>query len=771
MMPTVQMTQTLTYDERLRALRETKMRHTREKQEIQGAMNFDDWAVILPPPDRRKLVETVSGSGVKMIDVLLDGVAIRSNDPNGGFYGPRACGENYAALIDAHPVYIDPMSSLAGAYMANFFGYRKGGAPSHLNMSEVEALRKVYDLYKSPAPIFGSQHFCQDLQIGLDLGWGGLLDKIRRYRQVNAGAPEKADFYDGLEAIVLAAQRWVARHADAARALADQAKATGVVLGVDGQPLPAEYLPVFVENFERIAEVNAKLVNDPPETFLEACQWIAWYQMLARMYNGSGSLGRLDMLLEPFYARDRAAGRLTDEEAIFHIACIYLKETGYIQIGGPDESGREVTSPVSYLILEAARRLNIPVNLGVSVGETVPDELIRKAVEVQFENKNGVPKFLGVDVCARDFAKNGYPLSLGYARAYAGCHWNGIPGREFTLNDCCKVNLVAVFEVALKEMMADAARGEVAPGTAELYRRFERHLRRSVEAIAAGYDFHFDHMTEVFPELALDLCCHGTIEKGLDASGGGVEFYNWCVDGAGLATVADSFAALEQRVERERRLTWDEMWRYLENDYAGPDGERVRLMMRNIPRFGSGGSLADDYAVRISQMFTRVVKSIRTPKHGHPLIPGLFSWASQIIMGQGIGATPNGRRANGPISHGCNPDPGFRKDGAPTALAVATAQVQSGYGNTAPLQLDMDPMISKEEGGVDKVLTLIKTHFALGGTQINLNVMDRNKVLEAHRDPRKYPDLIVRVTGFSAYFASLSPEFRQQVVDRIVSEG
>jgi formate C-acetyltransferase len=304
-----------------------------------------------------------------------------------------------------------------------------------------------------------------------------------------------------------------------------------------------------------------------------------------------------------------------------------------------------------------------------------------------------------------------------------------------------------------------------------LWQTFEQHLRRSVEAIAAGYDFHYDHMTEVFPELALDLCCYGTIEKGLDASGGGVEFYNWCVDGSGLATVADSFAAIEQRVEREKRLTWDEMMRALETDYAGPDGERIRLMLKNIPRFGSGGSLADDYAMRLSQLFTRVVKSVRTPKHGYQLIPGLFSWAAQIGMGQGIGATPNGRHANAPISHGCNPDPGFRKDGAPTALAVATALVQSGYGNTAPLQLDMDPMISKDEGGVDKVANLIKAHFDLGGTQINLNVMDRNKVLEAHQDPSKYPDLVVRVTGFSAYFASLSPDFRQQIVDRIVTEG
>jgi formate C-acetyltransferase len=103
-------------------------------------------------------------------------------------------------------------------------------------------------------------------------------------------------------------------------------------------------------------------------------------------------------------------------------------------------------------------------------------------------------------------------------------------------------------------------------------------------------------------------------------------------------------------------------------------------------------------------------------------------------------------------------------------MAVAIASVQPGYGNTAPMQIELDPSLSRDEGGVDYVANLIKTHFDLGGTQINMNVMDAEKVLEAHEDPSKYPDLVVRVTGFSAYFASLSPEFRQLVVDRIIAE-
>jgi formate C-acetyltransferase len=133
-----------------------------------------------------------------------------------------------------------------------------------------------------------------------------------------------------------------------------------------------------------------------------------------------------------------------------------------------------------------------------------------------------------------------------------------------------------------------------------------------------------------------------------------------------------------------------------------------------------------------------------------------------------VGATPNGRRAGEPISHGANPDPGFRKDGAPTAMSQAVASIQPGYGNTAPIQLELDPGLSREEGGVQKIAALIRTHFEEGGTLFNINVIDAEKLRQAHQDPSRYPDLIVRVTGFTAYFAALSPAFRQLVIDRII---
>ena len=108
---------------------------------------------------------------------------------------------------------------------------------------------------------------------------------------------------------------------------------------------------------------------------------------------------------------------------------------------------------------------------------------------------------------------------------------------------------------------------------------------------------------------------------------------------------------------------------------------------------------------------------------------------------------------------------------APTAKSNAVAAVQPGWGNSAPLQLDLDKQLSRQIGGTEAVEALIRGHEELGGTLININVISKEQVLEAHADPSKYPDLVVRVTGYSAYFKTLSPEYRQQVVDRLLAEG
>ncbi|MBM3216878.1 formate acetyltransferase, partial [Candidatus Poribacteria bacterium] len=523
--------------------------------------------------------------------------------------------------------------------------------------------------------------------------------------------------------------------------------------------------PHLAANLRQMADMNERLIDDPPRTFQEACQWIAWVSIITRMFNGAGGIGQLDELLQPFYESDTARGILDDEEAILHLISMFIIDTQYYQIGGPDASGKDRTSRVSFLILEAAHRMKGTSNITVRVWDGLDEALFDQAVSNLFEDKNASPRFIGEKGMTEGFMRNGYSEELSRTRVVSGCHWVGIPGNEYTLNDIVKINFAAVFDAALREMYADPATGN---SSAELMRYYEKHLRRGIDCIKEGIDIHLRLMYRVMPEVPLNLLCHGTVPRGRDITHGGVDYYNMCIDGAGLATVADSFAAIEQRIEKEGRITWDRLMEVLDTDYQ--DAEPIRLMMRNIPRYGSGDSRADEWAVLLTDLFTGIVKESPTPD-GWCCIPGLFSWANTIGLGRVVGATPNGRHAHAPIAHGANPDPGFRDAGAATAMLNAIASVQCGYGNTVPVQLELDPGITRHRDGVEMMKALIRTHCAMGGTLMNINILNKDQILAAHEDPDRYPDLVVRVTGFSAYFRMLSKEFRQLVVDRIIAEG
>ena len=252
---------------------------------------------------------------------------------------------------------------------------------------------------------------------------------------------------------------------------------------------------------------------------------------------------------------------------------------------------------------------------------------------------------------------------------------------------------------------------------------------------------------------------------------GGAMYYNLCMDGSAIATVADSFGALQQRVEEEKRIDWPALYHHLKTDFQDEGGELVRQMLSHSSRYGGGNTISDQWAVRISKSYSEQVRAVSEKYPGYEFIPGWFSWSNTIVLGKQVGATPNGRHAFEPINHGANPHPGFRKDGALTAMSNSICAVQPGYGNTAPVQLELDPGMGRGDEAVQKIADYILTLFEQGATLLNINIVNGQQILEADKDPSKYPDLVVRVTGFTAYFCSLTPEFRKLVVDRILIQG
>ncbi|MDP4133068.1 MAG: pyruvate formate lyase family protein [Bacillota bacterium] len=737
----------LTYQDRLAMMRKTKIEHTLSKRAQDGYMDIDDFGTV-PLPD----------------DYYLEPWY---NSPNGSFYNLDGMSENFCRVIKAHMAYVDPVEMLCGRWRDMLVHYRgdkhyapkwqqKSTAVNHLTEEEKKDvgskrwdevrfpyndLKPYQEKYNITTGIDGDAHLACDYSIGLELGFGGFLDKINKYRKIN---PDKAAFYDAEEKCVLAIIDFVQKHIDKIEEL-----------------LKTEKRPEIKENLEKMLQVSKNVKYDPPKTFYEACQWTAYFNCASRIYTRDGAGFQLDGLLYPYYERDVKAGILDDETAKFLIANLLLIDPHYYQLSGVDENDNDMTNHLSYLILDAADSINIAANLSVRVHDNCDKEFLKKAVYYLFKNKNGWPRFCNDKALCEGYMKNGFDKKTARERIAVGCNWMCIPGKEFPMNDTVKINVAKVLEQALIDL-----KNEAEPSTKKLFELYEKHLKKAVSVTAAGINLHIDHQAEVTPELIMNLMMKNTLEKGMDIASC-AEIYTVGIDGAGLAVAADSLGALETRVEKEKVLTWKEIFENLENDFAGVQGERVRQMLLSSPRYCQGGTVSDEWAMKLRDSFVKLVKGQEMPE-GRQLIPGWFSWSRTIEYGSKVGATPNGRHAGAPISHGANPNPGFRTDGAVTAQANGIASIQCRYGNTAPLQLEFDPQITIEEGGVQKVVNLIETHFKQGGTLININVLDKDKLLAAHKNPDLYPDLVVRVTGFTAYFATLSPEFRQLVVDRFL---
>ncbi len=733
------------YADRLAAMRETKIKHTLQKRKQNGYTDLDDFGTV----------------------PISEGYRVEPwyNSENGSFYGLDGMSENFVRVIDAHVPYVDKNEMLCGRWRDMLVNYRgdlhympdwlkdnlknlefiKNGATNQWSKRWDEQrfpydhLKPLQLKYNITTGIDADAHFASDYRIGFELGFGGFLEKIEKYRRAN---PDKKDFYDAEEKCVKAIIRFVDRHIEHIDAL----------IADESDERVRENLIVMRDTCKAVR-------YDAPKTFRQVCQWTAFFNCAARIFTRDGAGFQLDGLLYPYYLRDVESGILDDETAKFLIANLLLIDPHYYQLSGVDENDKDMTNHLSYLVLEAADSINIACNLTVRVHKNCDKEFVKKAVYYLLKNKNGWPRFCNDKTLAEGYMRNGVDKKTARERIAVGCNWMCVPGKEFPMNDTVKINVAKVLEEALKDL-----RSESDKSTERLFEIYESHLIRAIEVTAEGINLHIDHIADVTPELIMNLMMHNTIERGEDISRC-AELYTVGVDGAGLAVVADSFGALEARIEKEGLLSWDEMYEALDNDFSDA---RIHAIMKSAPKYCQGNTVADAWARRLTDSWAKHVKAQKMPE-GRQLVPGWFSWSRTIEYGSKVGATPNGRRAGEPISHGANPNAGFRSDGAVTAQSTGIASVQCGFGNTAPLQLEFDPQVALDDDGVERVMNIILTHFELGGTLININVLDGEKLIEANKDPNLHPDLVVRVTGFTAYFASLSPKFRQLVVDRFIN--
>lgn len=714
------------YTQRIANLREAKIAETRKKLNYFGYTDEDDYNNLVPPEDYHW--EPIGDT------------------PNGDFHGYLGWAKNFKSMVESFPPVVVPESSMAGNYYMILHKYRKLRWHESWDLSPFEYAINKYDIDHCLGQI---HHLAGDVRIGLELGWGGLLKKVKHFSKVNNNGTDQKEFYEAEITFLETCIDWIQRTIFCIR-----------------EKLEAEKDPLLKENLQSMLDTNEWIKLNPPRTLREACQFICWYNIFGRCYNREGCGGQLDEILRPYYEKDISSQIIDDEDAIYYIAGVLLSDTKYYQLGGVDIAGRDMVSHISWLILDAADRLNITSNLTVRVHNNIDRRFLQRCIELLFKHKNGWPRFSGDQSLVEGCLRYGFPPEVAYNRIAVGCNWMATPGIEYPLNDSIKVNFAKLFEVAWYDMMVlDAA-----PSTEKLMAHFTRHLKIVLQTIADTTDMHLRLNYTNSPELFLNLFCVGPIEKGCDVSNHSVEYYTIGVDGAGIAVAADSFAAVQQRVENEKKLNWLQVHNAIKTNFECPDGPYIQNLLHTANKYGQWNSLSEQWVKRIRKVFCEIVLAQGT-KEGERFIPGIFSWSQTIHFGKTVGATPDGRLAGAPINHGANPMPGSVQSGAMTTMSEAILAAQCGYGNTSPFQIELDPGLSNAQEAMDKVLALFETHLRRGGTLINVNIVDAEKIRAAHANPELYPDLVVRVTGFTAYFISLSPEFRQLVVDRLIEKN
>jgi Pyruvate-formate lyase len=666
------------------------------------------------------------------------------------------------SLFTRHEKYIYNSDLIAGSMRG-----RLTDDPS-LTGAVLERANSIVQSYGQNYFWTNADHFAPDYKTFLQDGVGGTLEKIRKSAIAHKNHPDrnkKLCFLRSAEITMRAFGTMIHQYGDAADAKAAASE--------EGR-----------ENFAEIARICHKLSTDKPDTFREALQ-LVWLTHLAFVYEGryAMALGRLDQYLYPYYKKDIDSGTLTRGKALELIECTLYKigESRYfggddvvnIAIAGLGPDGVGALNDLSYIILEAVGNCNIPgPNLSARIYEGIPDDFLDKCLQV-IGTGLGYPALMNDGVNIPALHRHGYSIEDSRDYCMVGCIENFIQGKQPPWSDG-RYNTPKYLELALNNGRCMLTGVQLGPqtGDASEFPTMERFIEALVMQMrygAAEYMARFRNENDRYNKIAytqpfLSCFCQCCIERGLDINDGGALYPS--VHGAGcmgIATMADSLAAIEEVVYREKAVSLAELRDALTADYVGYNELRSKLLA--VPKYGNDSDLADKYAVWFVEIHDEIFSKYRT-RDGGAVYTAIASNVSNIPAGREIAATPDGRRSREPISDAASPMHGADVNGPTSAiLSVSKPDYKKVSCGTVVNQKYSPVMFSNNELRA-KLLALIKVYFSRGGQEIQINAVSRDILTDAINHPDEYKNLVVRVSGFSAYYTRLDRSVQDDILKR-----
>ncbi|MBI2897828.1 MAG: formate acetyltransferase [Deltaproteobacteria bacterium] len=618
----------------------------------------------------------------------------------------------------------------------------------------------------------GISHFVPDYEGLLGLGTEGYR---RRIAERLAALPEDAPAVP-----LLVAMRIVC---DALDAFA------GGYLAEAERLLRAEADPERRSELESIVRACARVPRLPPRTLQEALQSLLFAQIALNLesLDNSVSPGRLDQILWPFYDgdRDRAfelvcsfALKLCEIVPVFSRRITRFHGGMFngqvVVVGGQDERGEDATNELTFLFLEAMDRLRTrQPNYHARLHSKSP-AAYRSRISAALAAGSVSPAVYNDEVIVPMLVARG--IEPDDARDYAtvGCVEPVAPGRSFLSTDAALCNLPLCLELALDEGRRFGARrrtGAATPPAEEL---------RSVQDLLDAFRLQLEHALGVlFDDLAwveranarwhptplTSMLVDGCMSSGLDATVGGARYNGSGIQGVGAVEVGDCLSAVEAVVFRDKRATMAEVVRACRRNFASDQTLRARL--RSAPKYGNDDPRADGFVAEVMALFVRSLAG-RCNARGGSYAAGFYSVTSHQAFGEMVGALPSGRGAGEPFSSGLSPASGMDTKGPTAALRSYAGLPLASAHNGVNFNLELAPWTGPAQAGEEWLRALIDGAFAAGAMQLQVNVLDPRVLLEARDNPGRFPGLLVRVSGYSAYFNDLSPAMKQEIIDRMV---
>jgi formate C-acetyltransferase len=636
----------------------------------------------------------------------------------------------------------------------------KKGLYTQADKSTLEYAKKTVDYFGERTFITNKDHFAPNYEHILQLGLPGLIDEIDASLVKHKGDHEKCDTLSAMKRTLVGFSQMIKNYAQAA---------------FDYKNNP-DY---DNHRLEEIIENCNAIVAGKPHSFAQALQ-LVWFCHTAFLMEGryAMALGRMDQYLYPFYKADIEKGCITDEKVIELLENVFIKlqdDIVNICIGGQNKNGECEINALSRCILKAVGNCNVPgPNLSLRLTENTPDDFLDDCLKT-IGTGLGYPALMNDDVNIAALKKYGYAEEDIYNYSMVGCIENFITGMQPPWSDG-RFDTPRYFDYVFNNGISKT-NGTLGLDTGdikninsmqEFMTVFEKQLAFGAAEYCANFNKFNNSINQAYyPEPFLSCFCYDCIGRGLDINNGGSKYPS--VHGAavmGIGTTADSLAAIEKIIFIDKKASLQELKDALNSNFEGY--EELHRELLNAPKYGNNDDFVDKYAVWFIDYLGTLFDKYKTRDGGGIYIAAAAN-TSNIYAGKVINATPDGRKRGEPLSDAASPTYGKDVRGVTATINSISKPDYTKVACGSVINQKFSPS-AFTDGKRQKISALIRTYFKKGGQEIQINATSREILQKAMEEPEKYKNLVVRVSGFSAFYVTLDKAVQLDILNRTQQE-